>query len=68
VVGLGAVLTMQLGPEEVLLNIEVQFAPGSTAETIHAAIHSIEEHIKGPYPQVSRIFIEVAAPPEVSTA
>ena len=68
VVGLGAVLTMQLGPEEVLLNIEVQFAPGSTVETIQAAIRRIEEHIKGPYPQVSRIFVEVAAPPEVSTA
>ena len=67
VVGLGAVLTMQLAPDEVLLNIEVQFAPGATTESIHAAIHRIEGHIRGPFPQVSRIFIEVEARPEVSS-
>jgi cation diffusion facilitator family transporter len=67
VVGLGALLTMQLGPDEVLLNIEVQFVPGSTAEAIHAAVHRIEEHIRGPFPEVSRVFIEVEAPVEVSS-
>ena len=62
VTGLGAVLTMHLGPEEVLLNIEVQFAPGSTAEAIHDAVRRIEDHISKPFPQVSRIFIEVGGP------
>jgi divalent metal cation (Fe/Co/Zn/Cd) transporter len=61
VTGLGAVLTMHLGPEEVLLNIEVQFTPGLPAEHIHAAVHRIEERINEPYPEVSRIFIEVEA-------
>ena len=59
--GLGVVLTMHLGPEEVLLNIEVQFTPGITAEAIHAAVLRIEERITGRYPQVTRIFIEVQA-------
>jgi cation diffusion facilitator family transporter len=59
VTGLGAVLTMHLGPEDVLLNIEVQFTPGLPAEQIHTAVHRIEERITGPYPEVSRIFIEV---------
>lgn len=68
VVGLGKVLTMHLGPEEVLLNIEVQFTPGSTAEEIHAAIHRIEGHIRAPFPEVTRIFIEVEAPVEVSAS
>ena len=36
VTGVGAVLTMHLGPEEVLLNLEVEFAPGTPAEEIHA--------------------------------
>jgi divalent metal cation (Fe/Co/Zn/Cd) transporter len=67
VVGLGAVLTMQLGPEEVLLNIEVQFAPKTSVEAVHAAVHRIEQHISEPFPQVSRIFIEVEAPPDVSS-
>jgi cation diffusion facilitator family transporter len=65
VVGLGVVLTMQLGPEEVLLNIEVQFRPQATADEIHAAVHRIETHINEPFPEVSRIFIEVAGPSEV---
>ena len=62
VVGLGAVLTMHLGPEEVLLNIEVQFTPGSTAEQIHTAIHRIEKEISARYPEVDRVFIEVEVP------
>jgi cation diffusion facilitator family transporter len=61
VTGLGAVLTMHLGPDAVLLNIEVSFTPGLTAEEIHEAVHRIERRIAEPYPQVSRIFIEVEA-------
>ena len=61
VTGLGVVLTMHLGPDEVLLNIEVQFTPGLPAEDIHAAVHRIEERINEPFPEVSRIFIEVEA-------
>jgi len=59
--GLGVVLTMHLGPEEVLLNLEVQFTPGLTAECIHEAVLRIEERITAQYPQVTRIFIEVQA-------
>jgi cation diffusion facilitator family transporter len=59
VTGLGVVLTMHLGPDDVLLNIEVQFTPGLPAEDIHAVVHRIEERITDSYPEVSRIFIEV---------
>jgi cation diffusion facilitator family transporter len=59
--GLGVVLTMHLGPDDVLLNIEVKFRPGMTAESIHEAVHRIEERISVPYPEVNRIFIEVEA-------
>jgi divalent metal cation (Fe/Co/Zn/Cd) transporter len=55
------VLTMHLGPDEVLLNIEVQFTRGLTAEAIHEAVLRIEERITERYPQVTRIFIEVQA-------
>ncbi len=61
VTAVGPVLTMHLGPDDVLLNLEVTFTPGLPAEAIHAAVHRIEERIKGPHPQVSRIFIEVDA-------
>jgi len=59
VTGVGAVLTMHLGPEEVLLNLEVEFAPGTGAEEIHAAIHRIEDRITTRHPEVNRIFVEV---------
>jgi cation diffusion facilitator family transporter len=62
VTGLGAVLTMHLGPEEVLLNIEVQFKPGLPVEEVHAAIHRVEASIAEPFPEVSRVFVEVEVP------
>jgi cation diffusion facilitator family transporter len=61
VTGLGVVLTMHLGPDDVLLNIEVQFTPGLRAEAIHEAVLRIEERISERYPEVTRIFIEVKA-------
>ena len=49
---------MHLGPQQVLLNLEVEFAPGRREE-IHAAIDRIEERITAKHPEVNRIFIEV---------
>ncbi len=66
VTGLGTVLTMHLGPEEVLLNIEVEFKPGLPVEDIHAAIRRIETAISLPFPQATRVFIEVSLPAECS--
>lgn len=59
VVALGEVLTMHLGPEQVLLNIEVQFEPGIPVEEVDAAVRRIEKRIQVPYPQVTHIFVEV---------
>lgn len=61
VIGLGAMLTMHLGPDDVLLNIEVQFTPGLRAEDIHVTVHRIEAAIAARHPEVSKIFIEVEA-------
>jgi cation diffusion facilitator family transporter len=66
VIGLGTVLTMHLGPDDVLLNIEVHFKPELNVPEIHAAIHRIEDAINLPFPEVTRVFIEVGAPGEVS--
>ncbi len=33
-----------------------------TAQEIHAAIHRIEKGISDPFPEVSRIFVEVELP------
>ena len=66
VTGVGAILSMHLGPEEVLLNLEVEFAPGTRAEEVHAAIHRIEDCITAQHPEVNRIFIEVESLRKVS--
>lgn len=59
VMDLGEVLTMHLGPDQVLLNIEVQFTPQITVEEVDAAVRRIEKLIQVPYPQVTHIFVEV---------
>ena len=59
VTGLGAVLTMHLGPEDVLLNIEVEFTAGLPAEQIHTVVHRLEAAIARLYPEITKIFIEV---------
>ena len=51
-------LTMQLGPQEVLLNLEVEFCPGISADDHLAAVNSIEHEIMSRHPSITRIFIE----------
>ncbi len=59
VMELGEVLTMHLGPEQVLLNIEVTFRSGISVEEVDAAVRRIENRIQLDYPQVTHIFVEV---------
>jgi divalent metal cation (Fe/Co/Zn/Cd) transporter len=52
-----ATLTMQLGPEEVLLNLAVEFRDGLSAEEIMGAIRRLQDAIRERHPEVRRIFI-----------
>ena len=51
-------LTMHLGPEEILLNLEVEFRTGSSAADQTSAVVRMEEAIRHAHPTVKRIFIE----------
>jgi cation diffusion facilitator family transporter len=51
-------LTMHLGPEEVLLNLEIDFRPGLPAGKITESIQRLEEEIRRKHPEIQRIFIE----------
>ena len=53
-----APLTMQLGPQDVLLNLEVEFCPGISADDHLAAVNSIEQEVMSRHPSITRIFIE----------
>ena len=51
-------LTMHFGPNEVLLNLEVEFRSDVPATEITAAVERLEKTIRDQHPEVCRIFIE----------
>jgi cation diffusion facilitator family transporter len=53
-----APMTMQLGPQDILLNLEVEFCDGITAADHVAAIDSIEAALRERHPSIRQIFIE----------
>jgi divalent metal cation (Fe/Co/Zn/Cd) transporter len=61
VLAVGPPLTMQLGPDEVLLNLDVRFHPNLSASEQIAAVDRLEHDIRRAFPQVKRIFIEASS-------
>lgn len=51
-------LTMYLGPADVVLALDVEFADALTAEEIERAISSMQDAIRAAHPEMKRIFIE----------
>lgn len=56
----GNLLTMQLGPNDVLLNVEIQFQRQSRVEDLEQTIARLEKRIREEYPEVKHLFVEVA--------
>jgi divalent metal cation (Fe/Co/Zn/Cd) transporter len=54
----GDLLTMYLGPEQVLLNVDIQFRSGLTVQELESSIDRLEERIRKEDPKIQRIFIE----------
>jgi cation diffusion facilitator family transporter len=54
----GDLLTMQLGPEQVLLAVDIKFRRGLDVQQLESAIDRIERNIRNAEPSVQRIFIE----------
>ncbi len=54
----GNILTMQLGPNQVLLTVEIQFRRGLSVEQLEAVIDRLETKIRQQEPSIQRIFIE----------
>ncbi len=51
-------LTMHLGPQDILVNVSIDFRDGIGATEVEAAISDIERRIKDENPEVRRVFIE----------
>ncbi|MCP6758526.1 MAG: cation diffusion facilitator family transporter [Fischerella sp. CENA71] len=52
------ILTMQLAPQEVLLNLEIQFYQNLTGEEIALTVENLEAKIRQKHPEIKQIFIE----------
>jgi cation diffusion facilitator family transporter len=55
---LGQVLTMQLGPQQALLTVEVKFRRGLDLQQLEAAVERIKGSIREKEPTMEKIFIE----------
>ena len=54
----GDILTMYMGPHDLLVNMGVCFAAEITAEQMHEAIHRIQADLQSAYPEINRVYIE----------
>lgn len=61
------ILTMYMGPHELLVNLGVSFKTSISIEQMHEAIHRIERDIQGAYPECTRVYIETESLPVYST-
>ena len=52
------VLTMHLGPDDVLLNLSIDFDDRLDSVEVEAAVSRLEQRIKDDFPAVGRVFIE----------
>ena len=52
------VLTLHLGPEDVLLNVSLDFEDDLSSGEVEEAISNLESRIKQMFPEIRRVFIE----------
>ena len=52
------ILTMHLGPEEILVNLDINFANGLSTDQVEQAIDEVEHAIRKELPTVKKIFVE----------
>ena len=58
VLHINEILTMHLGPEDILLNISVDFKDAMSSGNVETTISALEKNIKNKYPEIKRVFIE----------
>jgi cation diffusion facilitator family transporter len=57
----GRLLTLYLGPEEVLLTIEIHFHPRMSTLDIRDAIRRLQQAVQSKYPRITRIYFDAIA-------
>ncbi|MGJ7505929.1 cation diffusion facilitator family transporter [Variovorax sp. GT1P44] len=61
VYAVGRILSMYMGPNDVLAVIDLDFEDGTSTENAAAAIAEIEARVQARYPMIKRLFIEAGA-------
>jgi cation diffusion facilitator family transporter len=57
----GRLLTMHMGPNEILVNMDVEFSDNLSTDDLESIIAQIESHIRAAVPEVTQIYIEAKA-------
>ena len=58
VIAINEILTMHLGPEDVLLNLSLDFDDALDSRAVEEAISALEIGIRQAFPEIKRVFIE----------
>jgi cation diffusion facilitator family transporter len=61
VTSLGPLITLHMGPKDIMLALNIEFADALSADDIEAAVRRIEQSIRANHEEVRRIFIEAAS-------
>ena len=54
-------LTMHMGPEEILVNLDVEVVEGLSGQEVHQTVEDVEEAIRTAIPAAKNIFVETKA-------
>ena len=65
--GCGRLLTMHLGPNNILVNMDVEFSDNLSTDDLESIIAQIESHVKAAVPEATQIYIEAKALQKKST-
>lgn len=57
----GPLLSMYIGPDQVLLTLDIEFDPKASAQSISDAVKSLEREIRERFDKITRIYIETRA-------
>jgi cation diffusion facilitator family transporter len=59
----GRILSMYIGPDDVLVTMDLDFEDGTEAADAAAAIAAVERQVRDRYPMIKRLFIEAGTAP-----
>jgi divalent metal cation (Fe/Co/Zn/Cd) transporter len=59
----GRILSMYIGPDDVLVTMDLDFDDGTAAVDAASAIAAVESQVRERYPMIKRLFIEAGAVP-----